>query len=212
MEREKDIRMNKEKAVLSLALSEIERMVTELKLSVNIREAAYRLCQGAAEKNLIYRRSIESISSAALYITCREHKVPYTLREIAKISRSPLREIRRSYYLLRRELGIEITSVDPRDYVLRFCSMLDLSEETVAKAMNLITQATEAGLSNGRTPIGIAGAAIYIAAILCGERRTQQEIREVTGVTELTIRERYKEMVEKLDMDALVDNRKIGRA
>ncbi len=47
----------------------------------------------------------------------------------------------------------------------------------------------------------MSAAALYIAGVLLGERRTQREVAEVAGVTEVTIRNRYKEMAEELDIE-----------
>ena len=50
----------------------------------------------------------------------------------------------------------------------------------------------------------MAAAAIYIASVQCGERRTQREVAEVAGVTEVTIRNRYKELTEKLNLRVML--------
>ena len=62
-------------------------------------------------------------------------------------------------------------------------------------------EATAKELTSGRGPTGVAAAAIYVASVLCNERKTQKEIAEVVGVTEVTIRNRYKELTEHLDID-----------
>ena len=59
-------------------------------------------------------------------------------------------------------------------------------------------------LTSGRGPTGVAAAAIYIASILCGDRRTQREVADVAGVTEVTIRNRYKELAEELDIEIIL--------
>jgi transcription initiation factor TFIIB len=56
------------------------------------------------------------------------------------------------------------------------------------------------GITSGKDPTCIAAAALYIASIMEGERRTQREIGEVAGVTEVTVRNRYKELVRKLNL------------
>ncbi|HLD39272.1 MAG TPA: hypothetical protein VJB05_03095, partial [archaeon] len=52
-----------------------------------------------------------------------------------------------------------------------------------------------------------AAAAIYIASVLEGERKTQREVADVVGVTEVTIRNRYKEMAEALDIEEEVEKK-----
>jgi transcription initiation factor TFIIB len=186
------------------ALSEIDRMACALRLPMNIREAASMLYRKAMKKRLIRGRSIEGIATAILYITCRQYGVPRTLEEVRDISRVGQKEISRAYRFLLRELELKVSPASPVDFVPRFCSLLNLSSEIRSKAIEIIKHAAENELTNGRGPIGIAAASIYIAAILGGEHRTQKEVSDVTGVTEVTIRNRYKELSEQLDIDVLL--------
>jgi len=88
----------------------------------------------------------------------------------------------------------------PDDYIARFCSELELPGEVQAKAHELLQMAAEKELTSGRGPTGVAAAAIYIASILTYNRRTQREVAEIAGVTEVTIRNRYKELTERLGL------------
>ncbi len=92
----------------------------------------------------------------------------------------------------------------PHDYISRFCSRLSLSNDVQVKTMEILKKAANNELTSGRGPTGMAAAALYIASVLCGERRTQREISETAGVTEVTIRNRYKELAEKLDIDIIL--------
>ena len=58
----------------------------------------------------------------------------------------------------------------------------------------------EKGLTSGRGPTGVAAAALYIASVLLGERKTQRDVADIAGVTEVTIRNRYKELTEQIEM------------
>jgi transcription initiation factor TFIIB len=108
------------------------------------------------------------------------------------------KELGRNYRFLTRELKLGLMPTGAQDYVERFCSQLQLSHKTKMRALELIREAEEKKLMSGRGPSGIAAAAIYIASILCDERRTQREVTDVAGVTEVTIRNRYKEMAKKM--------------
>jgi transcription initiation factor TFIIB len=59
----------------------------------------------------------------------------------------------------------------------------------------------ELRLTSGRGPAGIAAAATYIASLLTDERRTQGEIAKGAHVTEVTIRNRYKELTQRLNIE-----------
>ncbi len=69
------------------------------------------------------------------------------------------------------------------------------------KAIQILEEAIKKGLISGRGPTGVAAAAVYIAGVMMGERRTQKEVADVAGVTEVTIRNRYRELKEKLGLD-----------
>ncbi|MGB2762013.1 MAG: TFIIB-type zinc ribbon-containing protein [Minisyncoccales bacterium] len=185
------------------ALSEIDRMACALKLHVNIIERASMLYRKAMKKHLIRGRSIEALTTALLYIVCRQYGVPRTLDEITEFSRVRKKEIRRAYFFLLRELDLKVSPASPVDFVPRFCSLLNLGGDIRAKAIEIIKKAAETELTNGRGPIGIAAAAIYIAAILSGEHQSQSEIAKVCGTTPATIRTRYKEMTVLLEEDTL---------
>jgi len=186
------------------ALSEIERMSSALNLPMNIREAASMLYRKAMKLHLIRGRSIEGITSALLYLSCRQYGVPRTLEEVRDVSRVGQKEISRAYRFILRELDLKVIPASPVDFVPRFCSLLELGSDIQSKAIEIIKKASERELTNGRGPIGIAAASIYIAAILHGEHRTQKDVSVVTGVTEVTIRNRYKELSEQLDIDVLL--------
>ncbi len=186
---------------LAFALSEIDRMSSHLGLPRNVREAAAVIYRRAVEERLIRGRSIEGVAAAALYAACRECKVPRTLDEIADVSRVSKKEIGRSYRFIARELLIHLRPTSPTDYIPRFGSELGLSGEVQSKAVELLKEATKKGLTSGRGPTGVAAAAIYIASVLHGERRTQRDVADVARVTEVTVRNRYKELCEKLGLD-----------
>src|SRR3989304_1997452 len=122
---------------------------------------------------------------------------PRTLEEIAEASGVERREIGRTYRYIARELHIRILPAPPEDYIPRFASMLGLSDKVQARATRLLKQAMKNEATAGKGPTGVAAAALYIAAVFEGEKRTQREIADAIGVTEVTIRNRFKELVEK---------------
>lgn len=124
--------------------------------------------------------------------------------EIARHSRISKKELGRCYRLIIRELNIKIPLANPRDYIVRFAAELRLSGKTSQKAVELLERAKEHNLTAGKDPTGLAAAAIYIAGITEGERRTQREIAETATVTEVTVRNRYKELVRKLNIEVTI--------
>lgn len=186
---------------LAFALSELDRMASGMGLPRNVRETAAMIYRKAVNKNLIRGRSIEGVVAASLYAACRQCNVPRTLDEIAGASRVGRKEIGRTYRFMTRELKLRLMPTKPEDYISRFCSELKLSGDVQAKAMEILKEAAEKELTSGRGPTGVAAASIYISSILCNARRTQREVADVAGVTEVTIRNRYKELTDKLGIE-----------
>lgn len=185
---------------LAIAFSELDRMASGMGLPRTVRETAAMIYRKAALKKLVRGRSIDGVITAALYAACRQCHVPRTLDEISNITHISRKEIGRTYRYVSRELGLKLLPTSPEDYISRFCSELTLSGDVRAKTLEILQDAAYRELTSGRGPTGMAAASLYIASVLCGERRTQREVANIAGVTEVTIRNRYKEITEKLDI------------
>ena len=181
---------------LKQALGEIDRMASALGLPENVRETASVIYRRALDENLLPGRSIEGVSTAALYAAARQAGTPRSLDEIATVSRVEKMELTRTYRYIIRELNLEIQPADPKSYVPRFASDLDLSEESERRARQLLDAAKEQGVISGKSPVGLAAAAVYAASLLTNEKVTQSEVSEVADISEVTIRNRYKELLD----------------
>ena len=185
---------------LAIALTELDRVASYLGLPDDIKEAAALLYRRAVKEELIRGRIIESIVAAVIYAICRIHGIPRTLDEISKASGIEKKEIGRAYRFLKTELSLDVPLTDPSYYVQKFATALKLSGEVQKKAVQLIKKAVKRGLISGRGPTGVAAAALYIASAIVGEKRTQKEVADVAGVTEVTIRNRYRELKKELGL------------
>jgi transcription initiation factor TFIIB len=186
---------------LKLALAELKRVSSYLKLPNSVVEDASTIYRNAVQRGLVRGRSMESVVAGALYAACRRHEIPRTLDELADASGIDKKEIGRTYRFITRELGIRILPSNPIDYIPRFSSALKLSAETQSKAVEILEMAQAAELTSGRGPTGIAAASLYVAALMNNEKRTQREVADVAGVTEVTIRNRYKELLKELGLE-----------
>jgi len=186
---------------LKHALGEIDRMASALGVPDATREMASVMYRRALSEKLLPGRSIEAIATAVLYAACRQENIPRSLNEMTPVSRVNRKEIGRSYRYVSRELGLEIEPADPKQYVPRFASKLDVGTEVQEKAKEIIKVGVEAGLLSGKSPTGFAAAAIYSASLLCNDRVTQQVVADAANVTEVTIRNRYQEQMEAMGIE-----------
>jgi transcription initiation factor TFIIB len=181
---------------LRQALGEIDRMASALGLPEDIRETASVVYRRALDENLLPGRSIEGVATASLYAAARRAGTPRSIDELEQVSRVDRRELTRTYRYVTRELGLEIEPADPEQYLPRFTSELGLTEDVQRRARLLLESAREEGLHSGRSPVGLAAAGVYAASLLTNRKVTQEEVGEVASISEVTIRNRYKELLD----------------
>ncbi|MBX4212375.1 hypothetical protein KW787_02900 [Candidatus Pacearchaeota archaeon] len=186
---------------LRLAMAELRRVASFLNLPSVVRDEASRVYNYVLQRGLVRGRSMESVIAACIYAACRSYNIPRTLDEIAGASDVERKEIGRTYRFIVRKLKIKVTPSSPKDYISRFSSILHLSPKTQNEALKILKKADISELTSGRGPAGIAAAALYVAALMNDEKKTQREVADVAGITEVTIRNRYKELIDRLGLE-----------
>ena len=194
------IRDAKERNLVT-ALNELDRLAGQMGLPRMIREDAARIYKKAVYKKLVRGRSIEGVVAACIHAACRMNHMARTLDEIGMHSRTGRKEIGRTFKKVMKELKIRIYPAPPSEYVPRFCSHLQLDAVTEGMAKTILGRQELNGLAAGRGPTGIAAAAVYLSARINGIIRTQREVSLAAGVTEVTIRNRYKEICSALEIN-----------
>lgn len=183
---------------LALAFLEITKLGRTLSLPESFLEKAATTYKKIAEKRYVKGRNIRTLSTAAVYMACKQYGFIRTLDEVTTASGTDREDVGRSYRFLVRQLGCSVPLVKPRQYLPRLLDRLALSEKALEITCKILEAAEQSGLTSGRNPVGLAAAATYIASMLTGEERTQREIAEVARITEATIRNRYKELAKHL--------------
>ncbi len=182
------------------ASHELDRLAHQLGVPKHCVDEALAIYRQVLRSGLIKGRSVEAIAAACLHMACRKHNMPRSLDEIAQYTKAPRKEIARCFRLIARELKIKIPLSDPRLYVPKIVEQLKLPGDIAKEAIKILEQAKEKGLTAGKDPAGLAAAAVYIASLLKGEVRTQKEIAQAAQVTEVTVRNRYKELAKELNI------------
>ncbi|MBV0923977.1 transcription initiation factor IIB 2 [Halomicroarcula limicola] len=181
---------------LKQALGEIDRMGSALGVPESARETAGVVYRRALDEGLLPGRSIEGIATASLYAAIRQTNLPQTIDDMVVVSRVDEQEFTRAYRYINRELALEIGPPDPANYLTKFASKVDASDELAMQARDLIETGKDENVHSGKSPVGLAAAAIYAAGLLVDEELTQETVSEATDVSTVTIRDRYRELLE----------------
>lgn len=185
---------------LRQAFSELGRLTDKLRVSDAIVERAAYIYRKAVERRLIRGRSISAMIAASLYAAMRDTETPRNLKDLAAVSNVKRKELSRSYRLIIKELDLRMPVADPIKSVSRIASKAGVTEKTKRRAIEILRRANETGSSAGKDPMGLAASALYIASVMENENKTQKDMAEAAGVTEVTIRNRYKTLKEALQM------------
>ena len=186
---------------LQKALPEISRIGSQLGLGTSHLEEASSIYRRAVKADMIRGRSIDALVASSIYAVCCMNKLGRTLEEVCTHSRIGRKELTRTYKLMKQKLKMRMDINRPEDYVQSFCSKLGLGTKTTQRVYDIIQEATSKELVDGKSPTGVTAASIYIACQLERQIRTQLEISKISNVTEVTIRNRYKELCEALEID-----------
>jgi transcription initiation factor TFIIB len=186
---------------LAQAMSELERLSSKVNISPPIREKAALVYRKALDRGLVRGRSINAIAAAALYAACRKSGSPKALREIAEASLVDKKDVARCYRLLLQELDFRMPVSDPLTYVSKIAEKNGVTGKTQGAAIAILRNAKQRRFSAGKDPMGMAAAALYIACLQNGEKITQKDIAEAAGVTEVTVRNRYKTLKKQLKIE-----------
>jgi len=177
---------------LRLAFSELDRLKDKLTISsITLEKAAY-IYRKALEKKLVRGRSISAMIAASLYAACRDAETPRTLNDVADAANVKRKDISKCYRLLHQELELKMPVVDSIQLIARISSKLEIPEKIKRYAVKVLQEAQERKESAGKDPMGLAATALYLACVNNEVSITQRDLAEAAGVTEVTIRNRYK--------------------
>ena len=186
---------------LAQAMAELERISSKVSLSAPIKEKAAVIYRRALDKGLVRGRSINSIVAASLYAACRKSGAPRTLSEISDASLVDKKDVARCYRLLLQDLDFHMPISDPLTYVSKIAEKNGVSGKTQGVAITILSEARKKRFAAGKDPMGLAAAALYIACLQHNEKITQKDMAEAAGVTEVTVRNRYKLLMKQLSLE-----------
>ena len=184
---------------LRQAFSELDRLKDKLGLTDSVIEKTAYIYRKAQERGLVRGRSISAILAAVIYIACREMGFPRILKDITAISNIKHRYVAQAYRLLIIELDLKIPLLDPIKCIIRIANNAKISEKTRRQAINIMHDIIKKEISAGKDPMGLAAAVVYLSCLKTDEKKIQRYIADAAGVTEVTLRNRYKNIISQLD-------------
>ncbi|HYV52675.1 MAG TPA: TFIIB-type zinc ribbon-containing protein [Candidatus Eisenbacteria bacterium] len=186
---------------LSQAFFQLDVLKDKLGLSDGIVEKTAYIYRKALSNNLTRGRTISGVLSAAVYIACREMGAHRTLDDIAMACNVKRKELSRNFRILHSRLDLKIPQQDPMKCIAKVANKVKLSEKTKRKAAEIMSNVMKEEISAGKDPMGMAASVLYLSCIKSGEAVSQMSIARAAGVTEVTVRNRSKDLKSKLQLN-----------
>ena len=187
---------------LANVLAKMGETCDGLNLSKNVLETAsmiYRNLDGHVD---VKGKSVVSITAATIYMACKQCAVIRSLEEIcrgmctAKDVKSKTKLAARYYRTIVMEMGQFTAPVVTMDkYISKIANMTQTEVRVERLALEIAEKTKDSSISDGKAPNGIAAAYLYVASVLLGQNILQRDVSSVAGVTEVTIRNRCKEIL-----------------
>jgi transcription initiation factor TFIIB len=182
------------------AFNNLEKLKDRLGLSdVAVEKTAY-LYRKAQERGLVRGRTIPSVLAVAAYVACREMGISKTLKDIALAADIRRKDLSRTYRLLVIELDLKVPMVDTVKCIAKVANKAGLKEKTKREAIDTMYEISKRGITSGKDPMGLAASVLYLSSFIVGEHVTQSQIADAAGVTEVTLRNRFKDLKTRLEL------------
>jgi transcription initiation factor TFIIB len=195
-------RVDKTERKIVEALTYLNQMATLTTLPNRVIETAAIILKKIF--NAIQPRTdkLKTLALASLVIAARKHEIPVRIREL--LAKFNVDEEEYWKFISDIYFKVNISEfkayIDPRKYLPSIIANLNLSQKAYLLAAKMIEIMRKEGLTEGKDPAGIAAACVYIASILTDEKKTQKQVAEAANVTEVTIRNRYRDIIDKLNI------------
>jgi transcription initiation factor TFIIB len=183
-----------------LAMSELQRLSDILHMPSSVHDMAAIIYRKTLNEGLVRGRSIGGMVAGALYAAVRFSKLPRTLKEISEASQRNPKEVARSYSVIVRNLDMRMPIDDPTDYVTKIAEKAKVSNDVEGLAISLIGAAKNKYATTGKDPSGLAAAALYLSARMLKEKVTQARLAKAANVTEVTVRNRKRDLMKSLSL------------
>ena len=184
------------------AFRDISSWCDQFQLPKTISDIAKQLYKRADEEKLLRGKPLDAVIAACIFIACRQAHVPRTFREICNLTHVSKKTLGQCYKALEQAFNLSSgatasesassPTAGPEKLLVRYCNHLDLPANVQSICSDIIVAAREHGIADGRSPVSIAGGAIYFTCLLLGKAKSVRDISTVAGVSEGTIKLVYR--------------------
>lgn len=186
---------------LLTAFRDISNWCDQFSLPKTISDIAKQLYKRSDEEKLLRGKPLDAVIAACIFIACRQAHVPRTFREICNLTHVSKKVLGQCYKALEQAFNLTpgasahnpAPTQGPEALLVRYCNHLDLPPNVQAICSDIIIKARELGIADGRSPVSIAGGAIYFTCHLLGKVKSLRDIGAVAGVSEGTIKLVYRQ-------------------
>ncbi len=202
------VRVSKSDKKLVDTLAVMNSAAARLGLPQTVKDEAATILRKAVAARLIRAPKRNAYVAASMLAAARVYDYPLSQRDVMSVLDIERKE--EIWHALKKLVENKILgharyrSPDPRKYVYRLSNRLGLPDSIASRAAYLLGVAEKHSVTNGKSPIGMAAAAVYLASVFFDDKRTQKEVADSAGITEVTVRNRYRDIVENFDIEILI--------
>uniref|UniRef100_A0A6C0D3P2 Cyclin-like domain-containing protein n=1 Tax=viral metagenome TaxID=1070528 RepID=A0A6C0D3P2_9ZZZZ len=158
-----------------------------------------------SEQKMFRGMNRDGIKSASIYISCRLNGCPRTAHEIAEIFHldktsattgcsmavNILHNIERN---IEPSQQADLCITLPSSFIERYCSRLNMNQELTMLSKFIAIKVEQNNIITDNIPHAIAAGIVYFIAQNCQLNILKQDIKAVTGVSEVTINKCFKKL------------------
>ncbi|MGA9149823.1 MAG: transcription initiation factor IIB family protein [Candidatus Nitrosopolaris sp.] len=175
-------------------LQDFHVLKNSLGLSERILDRAKYVITEANKKGLVRGRTYTTIVAAAVYIASRDTENPHPLHDIATIANVKRKTLARYCRTLMNKLHLNFPAIDPSKCVMRLADMINANERAKRLAAIMMNEIVNEEKSAGKNPMAVAASILYICCKKTGYHTSQSTIAKAAGITEVTLRNRFREL------------------
>jgi transcription initiation factor TFIIB len=189
--------INSQERGLSVVLARISEVCNNLSLPRNVAETAAHIYRTSVKLKVAKSKSIMGMTAATVYLACRKCGVSRTLKEVSRAAGIEKGSAAKYFRLILKEVESEyVPPASVEKHISKLVNMAKIDPRVEHLALQLSRQTNDSKISSGKAPAGLAAAYVYMSSVMWCEHLPQREIAEYAEVTEVTVRNRCRELLD----------------